>query len=188
MPEAPDAPGWYWGVTIRVSEADPVLERLGALLADAPVHVQRPGTAHVTLQYAPPRPAGGCDYMAGCAERIAARTKPFTLRLGGVGVFPPPPRTVAWLGVYDGAEDLHALRAGLCQVDRDVLPYGWVPHCTMLYADRPEDWEAVRTSVEEAAHGVSLTVEVNELWVAGFPVGAHPADDLGYRIAVPLGR
>jgi 2'-5' RNA ligase len=188
MPEGTDAPGWYWGVTIRVDEADPVLERLNGLLAGSRVHVQRPGTAHVTLLYAPPRLAGDCSAMAACAEKIAAATEPFTLRLGGIGVFPPPPRTVAWLGVYEGAESLLSVRGALCQADRDVLPYGWVPHCTLLYADRAEDWEAVRATVEEAVHGVRLAVPVDALWVAGFPVGAHPADDLKYKIRVPIAR
>jgi 2'-5' RNA ligase len=182
----PDGPGWYWGVTIRVDDADELLEQLAGLVTEPGVHVQRPGTAHVTLLYAPPRTAADCGAMAACAERIAGRAAPFQLRLGGIGVFPPPPRTVAWLGIYDGAEMLHAIRGDLCSADVDVLPYGWVPHCTLLYADNLQAWANVRDAVERAVHGISLTVDVDALWVAGFPVGAHPADDLAYQVRVPL--
>jgi 2'-5' RNA ligase len=185
-PDRADAPGWYWGVTIRIDQADQLLQRLDGLIDEPGVHVQRPGTAHVTLLYAPPRLAGDCGAMAACAERIASRTEPFQLRLGGIGVFPPPPRTVAWMGIYDGTETLQGIRGDLCKADRDVLPYGWVPHCTLLYADSPEAWDTVRTTVEQAVHGVNLKVDVDALWVAGFPVGAHPADDLTYRVRVPL--
>lgn len=170
---------------IRVDEADPLLRRLGALAPPAGVLVQAPGSAHVTLLYAPLRGIEGAAELARRAAPAAARVPPFRLRLGGLGEFPTEARTVAWLGV-EADERLQALRASLCTTDDDCLPYSFVPHCTLVYGDNVPRYDAFRERLLAGAGEATLDVQVDELWIAGFPAGGHPARDLIYRLAVPL--
>lgn len=171
---------------IRVDEADPVLRRLSALAPPAGVLVQAPGSAHVTLLYAPLRGPNGAAELARRAAPAAARVPPFRLRVAGLGEFPTEARTVAWLGVEDGAGRLEELRAALCASDDDCLPYRFVPHCTVAYGDNVARYDAFREKLVEGAAGATFDVQVDELWIAGFPAGGHPARDLVYRLAVPL--
>ena len=177
---------WYWGATVRVDAAAPLLTRLAANVAAPGIHVQRPDTAHVTLLYAPLREENACMGLASRVTGVAAEQQPFRLVLSGLGEFATATRVVAWLGIEEGAEHLIDLRRGLAQCDRDVLPYAWRPHCTLLYAEQPDAYPAVRPAIGEALAGERIEVEVDALWIAGFPATGHAAYDLEYRLHVPL--
>ncbi len=179
--------GWYWGVTVRVPAAEPLLRRLADHL-DAPgLQVQAPATAHVTLLYAPLRDLADCGDLAERVREIAAAQSPFSLTIGGLFEFTTPSRVVAWLAVTEGAEVLQELRAQLCRCDADVLPHAWQPHCTLLYAEEPAAYPALRPPLIEACADVHLHVTVDALWIAGFPAAGDAAHDLEYRVRVPLG-
>ena len=135
---------WYWGATVRVDAAAPLLTRLAATVQGPGIHVQRPDTAHVTLLYAPLREENACNGLASRIRTVAAQQVPFRLVLSGLGEFATATRVVAWLGIEEGAEHLIQLRKGLAACDRDVLPYAWRPHCTLLYAEQPDAYPAVR--------------------------------------------
>ena len=177
---------WYWGATVRVDAAAPLLTRLAATVQGPGIHVQRPDTAHVTLLYAPLREENACNGLASRIRTVAAQQVPFRLVLSGLGEFATATRVVAWLGIEEGAEHLIQLRKGLAACDRDVLPYAWRPHCTLLYAEQPDAYPAVRQAIGEALAGERIEVDVDTLWIAGFPATGHAAHDLEYRLHVPL--
>jgi 2'-5' RNA ligase len=162
------------------------LTRLTATVAGPGIHVQRPDTAHVTLLYAPLREEQACNGLASRVMGVAAEQAPFRLVLSGLGEFATATRVVAWLGIEEGAEQLIGLRNGLAQCDRDVLPYTWRPHCTLLYAEQPDAYPSVRPAIGEALAGERIEVDVDALWIAGFPSTGHAAHDLEYRLHVPL--
>jgi 2'-5' RNA ligase len=178
---------WYWGATIRVDAAAPLLARLQRDLAAPGLHVQEPATAHVTLLYAPLRGAGGAHAVADRVRDAARETAPFTITLEGLFEFTTPTRVVAWLGASRGRAELQELRARVCGCDTDVLPHVWQPHCTLLYAEEPGTYPALRPRVIEACADVRLDVTVDALWIAGFPESGHAAHDLQYADRVPLG-
>ena len=177
---------WYWGATVRVDGAGPLLERLAATVTGPGIHVQRPDTAHVTLLYAPLREENACNGLASRIRTAAAEHARFKLVLSGLGEFATATRVVAWLGIEEGAEQLIELRQGLAACDRDVLPYTWRPHCTLLYAEQPDAYPTVRPAIGEALAGERIEVDVTDLWIAGFPATGHAAHDLEYRLRVPL--
>ena len=115
---------------------------------------------------------------------MAAEQAPFRLVLSGLGEFATATRVVAWLGIEEGAEQLIDLRKGLARCDRDVLPYTWRPHCTLLYAEQPDAYPAVRPAIGEVLAGERIEVEVDALWIAGFPATGHAA----LRPRVPAAR
>jgi 2'-5' RNA ligase len=170
---------------VHVPDVDPILQRLRTI-APHGVHVQRPGSGHVTLFYAPARDQDGCEQLARAARDVAATTPPFTLELRGLGEFVTRDRVVSWLGVAGGADALASLRGALCGCDLDVLPHGFVPHLTLLYARPPAALNGFRERVSEAVAEARLTVPVDQLWVAGFPQKGDPADDLVHRLRLPL--
>lgn len=176
---------WYWGVVIRVDAADDPLRTLGRLDLPPGIELQRPGTGHVTLLYAPRRDARGERRLADAAAPIAAATAPFSVRIAGFGEFHTPERVVAWLGLADDAP-IQALRRSLFHCDDDVLVHPFVPHCTLAYGDAPDAYLAERARIEAAMREVSFDVAVDEVWIAGFPRGGHPARDLVYRARLPL--
>lgn len=177
---------WYWGATVRVDAAAPLLTRLAEVVVGPGIHVQRRDTAHVTLLYAPLRAEGDCTDIATRVRGVAERQPPFKLVLSGLGEFATATRVVAWLGVEQGADELVALRDGLCNSSRDVLPYVWRPHCTLLYAEQPDAYAAVRPAIGEVLSGARIELVVDTLWIAGFPATGHAAHDLEYRLRVPL--
>jgi hypothetical protein len=93
---------------------------------------------------------------------------------------------VAWLGVGEGADVLRSLRAGVCAVDEDQLPHTFHPHCTLAYGDDPAAYDGFRPALREVAADVHLRLDVDRLWVAGFPKGEHPASGLRYKLDLPL--
>jgi 2'-5' RNA ligase len=179
---------WYWGATVRVDAAAPLLTRLADDVVGPGIHVQRKDTAHVTLLYAPLHAENGCNDIASRVRGIAAQQPPFKLVLAGLGEFATATRIVAWLGVEEGADALVALRDGLCNSARDVLPYVWRPHCTLLYAEQPDVYPTVRQAIGGVLDGARIVVDVDALWIAGFPATGHAAHDLEYRLRVPLGH
>ncbi len=177
---------WYWGATVRVDAAAPLLARLADEVVGPGIHVQREDTAHVTLLYAPLHAEAGCTDVATRVRGVAAQQAPFKLVLSGLGEFATATRIVAWLGIEDGVDQLVALRNGLCNSAPDVLPYSWRPHCTLLYAEQPDVYPTVRPAIGDVLDGARIEVDVDALWIAGFPATGHAAHDLEYRLRVPL--
>ena len=62
----------------------------------------------------------------------------------------------------------------------------WRPHCTLLYAEQPDAYPAVQATIGEVLAGARVEVDVDALWIAGFPATGHAAHDLEYRLHVPL--
>ena len=105
---------------------------------------------------------------------------------------PPSPRKHDRIPVRppfgkDSATDqVHAARDLLCTCDRDCLPHEFIPHLTLVYGDHRGRYGEWRERMVEGLEGAELDVIVEDLWIAGFPAGGHPARDLVYRLPVPL--
>ena len=110
--------------------------------------------------------------------------------LSGLGEFATATRVVAWLGIEEGAEQLIELRRGLAACDRDVLPYSWRPHCTLLYAEQPDAYRLVTQGIGAAFLGHSITRVAVFLMTghAGQPAPrGREAEDLAIRGSAPDG-
>jgi 2'-5' RNA ligase len=178
---------WYWGVVLRAEPVDGLLERIEALRPPPGVNAQAVGTGHVTLFYAPLRGPAADGDLARRARPVAGQTEPFDIELAGLGEFVSAHRVVAWLGVVDGAERLHDLRASICAVDRDSLPHSFHPHCTLAYGDDTAAYARFRDGLRRCVDTERITLRVDRLWVAGFRAGTHPARALGYQVELPFG-
>ncbi len=178
---------WYWGVVVRLDQADDMLGAIARATTSPSQHSQAPGTGHITLLYAPLRGAVACDDLATRAREAAAGLSPFDVELHGAGEFPTATRVVAWLAIERGIAELRTIRRALCGCETDVLPHAWIPHCTALYAEDPAAYAPARQQVRAVLDGTRFTASVDALWIAGFPESGHPARDLTYRLRVPLG-
>lgn len=78
------------------------------------VNWEREEKFHITLKFFGELTPATLELLSHAAQRAAARTQPFELRLQGAGVFPSPERPhVLWLGVADDAGRLLGLQSGL---------------------------------------------------------------------------
>lgn len=92
------------------------------------VRAVKPETLHVTLKFLGDTPEEQVPAIAGAADAVAARFSRFTLRLVGLGAFPPERRpSVVWVGIHD-AEPLCRLAT---ELDAAMQPLGFSPE------DRP---------------------------------------------------
>lgn len=80
---------------------------------------------HLTLQFLGPTPESAVPSLAAALTEVAARSRPFTVRLSGAGAFPniQRPRTL-WVDVVAGAEELTNLSASLAADERVAE---WLP-------------------------------------------------------------
>ncbi|HHY36487.1 MAG TPA: RNA 2',3'-cyclic phosphodiesterase [Firmicutes bacterium] len=88
---------------------------------------------HVTLHFLGSIPAGEVERVCACAAGVAREMGPFTVEIGGLGVFPPHGKTrVFWAGIGRGKEELRKLytnlgtslaRAGFALESRPYTPH-----------------------------------------------------------------
>lgn len=96
----------------------------------------RPENLHFTLAFLGELERGGVDAVREASQEAALACKPFDLRFGGLGAFPPTGRPrVIWIGLSQGADELTRLQSGLAQalVQRGFAleERAFVPHLTL---------------------------------------------------------
>lgn len=104
---------------VAVPLAEPARQAVASLMEDLAARPPRlrwvrPESLHLTIRFLGPTLE---DAIAGVREAVteaAAHARPFAVRLGGTGAFPPRGRPrVLWVGVVDGEPELAALAAAL---------------------------------------------------------------------------
>ena len=112
---------------------------------------------HITLKFLGEQPAGSVEDLRATLADVAARCRPLTLRLGGVGAFPNlrAPRVV-WLAVErePNLELLHhEIEVACASLGHEVDGRAFRPHVTLGRARERADRDAVR-ALAAAAGGV----------------------------------
>jgi RNA 2',3'-cyclic 3'-phosphodiesterase len=114
----------------------------------------RPAASHLTLRFlgdvAPERNAA----LAVALEGVARASRPFVLRLEGVGAFPTADRPrVVWIGVTTGRTEIvelaRAVRGALAPLLGDA-DEAFVPHLTLFRVRSPTERQAARELLEGA--------------------------------------
>lgn len=125
---------------------------------------------HLTLKFLGPVAEAGFAEVNAAAERIAAATPAMTLRIGGLGTFPPegPPR-VLWLGAQEAtgalmrlAVDLDAAMAAL-GFGREAHPFH--PHVTLARISEFPGGRRPSDGVPDAGGFAAMSVAARELTV-----------------------
>jgi 2'-5' RNA ligase len=143
---------------IAIELSSNVLRRVGTLQervkADVPpglVRWTRPEGIHLTLKFLGDVQADRLDAIAQSLQTACAPFAPFSLSIGGMGVFPNPRRPrVVWIGVDEPSGTLARLQQG---VERAIAPLGFPterrrfsPHLTLGRVKRgrsPAELEAL---------------------------------------------
>lgn len=149
---------------VAVPLAEPARQAVASLmagLAAGPPRLRwvRPESLHLTLRFLGPTLDDALPGVREAVTEAAARVRPFDVRLGGTGAFPPRGRPrVLWVGVVDGEPGLAALAAALEDAlaargwPRDDRPFR--AHLTLARSDGVAGAERI---VEAAAeHGRNL--------------------------------
>jgi 2'-5' RNA ligase len=85
----------------------------------------RPEGIHLTLKFLGDVPADRLDAIAEAMRAACTPHPPFSLSIGGMGVFPDPRRPrVVWLGVEEPGGTLLRMQR---DVDRTISPLGFPP-------------------------------------------------------------
>jgi 2'-5' RNA ligase len=128
---------------IAIELSTDVLRRIGTLLeriqADVPsglVRWVRPEGIHLTLKFLGDVEQGRLETLAGALQAACTSHAPFSLSIGGMGVFPNPRRPrVVWIGVDEPTGALLRLQG---DVERAITPLGFPterrpfsPHLTL---------------------------------------------------------
>lgn len=135
---------------------DKLRTRIGRAASDA-VRWVRPEGVHITIEFLGDVPAARIDKLVQALRASCVGAKPFTLSMGGVGVFPNLRRPrVIWVGLEG---QLDALRTITDSVRQALLPLGFKPdkqfnpHMTLgrvRETVRPTDLEAIADEVGRA--------------------------------------
>jgi RNA 2',3'-cyclic 3'-phosphodiesterase len=156
-----------------------VRERVERAAPSAKVRWIVPANLHITIWFlGEVREPQGEALIASLKKPLDER--PFTLRIGGAGAFPPSgaPRAI-WLGIVAGREALVAIHDGLrprlepLGFEPEKRPYS--PHLTIARVKdiRPQDAAAIRRVLREDDDGVgegdvvSATLFVSRLTSTG---------------------
>lgn len=140
---------------VAVTLPDALRDPLAALQADLPDPLRRtdPADAHLTLKFlGEAEPDDARDALR--AAVAAADVDPFTVRLGGLGVFPDRDYIrVVWVGVREGETALAALADA---VERETVAAGFderdhafTPHVTLARMDDARGKERVQALLDE---------------------------------------
>ena len=127
---------------LAIDPPDEVIREIGAVqgrlrkLIEGDIRWVRPEGIHLTLKFFGDIFAADVANIAAAAEKAVEKEKPFSLSIGGAGVFPDPRRPrVLWLGMNGDVERLLAFQKGLDQslheigFPREERPFR--PHLTL---------------------------------------------------------
>ncbi len=127
---------------LALDPPEDVLREVGAVqgrlrkLIEGEIRWVRPEGIHLTLKFFGDVSGGDVANIAAVVEKAAAGERPFSLAIGGAGVFPDPHRPrVLWLGMNGDVERLLAFQKGLEQtlhgigIPREERPFR--PHLTL---------------------------------------------------------
>ena len=135
--------------------ANRVRERVARAAPGAQVRWVAPSNLHITIWFLGEVREPRVEALAASLKE-PLDTRPFTLRVGGAGAFPPsgPPRAI-WLGLVAGREGLVAVHY---QLRPRLMPLGfepekrqYSPHLTIARVKdvRPPDAAAMRRALRE---------------------------------------
>jgi 2'-5' RNA ligase len=118
---------------------------------------------HFTLKFLGEQPSDAADALGSALRPVAARYRPITLQLGGVGAFPSlrAPRVV-WLGIaHDAKLELlhHDVESACAALGYEIDGRAFRPHLTLGRIRRELDRAGVRT-LADAAEAVEYGDEV----------------------------
>lgn len=143
----------------------PLLRELDAAIA--PLRELEPGLAwvppekrHLTLRFIGEADEELAGRLAGVLDHVAARHRPFTMRLGGVGAFPHFRRArVLWIGL-EGEPRLellhHDVELGCAEVGGEVEGRAFRPHVTLARIRTAPDLPRAR-ALARAARRIAFT-------------------------------
>lgn len=127
---------------LAIDPPDEVIREIGAVqgrlrkLIEGDIRWVRPEGIHLTLKFFGDIFAADVANITAAAEKAVEKEKPFSLLIGGAGVFPDPRRPrVLWLGMNGDVERLLAFQKGLDQslheigFPREERPFR--PHLTL---------------------------------------------------------
>jgi 2'-5' RNA ligase len=126
-----------------------IARRLAPLAGDSAVKWVAPELMHFTLRFFGDLDEGRIERVKELTEQVASLERPFGLRLGGAGTFPPKGRPrVYWVGVEAGARELVDLAemldrayagAQLGASDRPMTPHLTVGRARQMRGKRPRE-------------------------------------------------
>ena len=127
---------------LSIDPPDEVIREIGAVqgrlrkLIEGDIRWVRPEGIHLTLKFFGDIFAADVANITAAAEKAVEKEEPFSLLIGGAGVFPDPRRPrVLWLGMNGDVERLLAFQKGLDQslheigFPREERPFR--PHLTL---------------------------------------------------------
>ncbi len=127
---------------LAIDPPDEVIREIGAVqgrlrkLIEGDIRWVRPEGIHLTLKFFGDIFAADVANITAAAEKAVEKEEPFSLLIGGAGVFPDPRRPrVLWLGMNGDVERLLAFQKGLDQslheigFPREERPFR--PHLTL---------------------------------------------------------
>ena len=113
----------------------------------------KPGNIHLTLKFLGEIGEAGVGRVRNVVDGVAARHAPFTLAVGGLGVFPNPrvPRVV-WAGFVAGAGEAAAiqrdLESGLKRLGFPKEARGFTPHLSLGRVRSSQNVQALVTGID----------------------------------------
>ncbi len=115
----------------------------------------KPHGLHITLSFLGDTDEKYISQLQNVLESVAEKTRPFSLKLGGCGVFPNPAKArVLWIGVNEGEGSLQNIKKAL---DYRLEGLGFLtekrlykPHLTLGRMRYPADETLIRRFITEA--------------------------------------
>ncbi len=112
--------------SVLVNVQDAMRESMGA--SASAVRWVRPESTHLTLQFLGDVPVRVLPAVQDAIGRGCAGTSPFSLHMGGLGVFPNQRRPrVVWVGLRSDQKDMEALHALQTSIADALKPLGFKP-------------------------------------------------------------
>ena len=114
----------------------------------------RPEGIHLTLKFFGSIAEEAVPAIAAVVEKVAARARPFSLAVGGIGVFPDKRRPrVLWVGMSGDVERLagfqQQLEEALMALDYPVEERPFRPHLTLARFRSPKDLTGLPKALEK---------------------------------------
>jgi 2'-5' RNA ligase len=145
-----------------------VARALGERIPRGAVRWVRPEQMHLTLRFLGDTPLDRLPAVGQAMDAATARSRPFELRLDGVGCFPNRSRPrVIWVGLAAaGGDESAPLLALKTALDKALTPLGWPPEDKPFRAHltlgRVKDERGIQ-GVEWAADVPPLPIPVNAI-------------------------